>query len=96
MQAGSGHAVDNIGKQCTFLVQDLADPLLDTVRGKVGEHMHRAGLPNPMGTIFCLCLNRWIPPTVEMEHHRGSRQVQPYAASPKRGNQHAPARVGGE
>jgi hypothetical protein len=84
----SGHGachqlLDNIVEQCTLLIKDLADPLLDTVWGEVGEHLHGAGLPDPMGTILSLRLDRRIPPTVEMEHHRGCGQVQPHTPGPK-------------
>lgn len=43
-QARGGHIVDEVGGQRALPLQDLADALLDAVRGELGEHLHRVGL----------------------------------------------------
>ena len=60
--------------------EQLGDPLLDGAGGDHPVHLHRSGLPDPVGPVAGLLLDRGVPPAVEVDDVVGAGEVEAGAA----------------
>src|ERR1022692_4739899 len=61
-------------------LDQLIDLILDSALTDELVRQNIPGLPDPERPIGCLILDGWIPPTIEMHHMRGGREVEAGAA----------------
>jgi len=61
------NSFDDVVEENLLFRKDFADALLDRILDGIGINVYWARLADPMATVTCLVLDRWVLPSVEIE-----------------------------